>query len=156
MDGLTTNERMPFRVLIDRNSNRVLLGLSGEFGSEAGNRFEEALEEIGREPVADLIVDLSGVTYMDQSAAFLIYELYKRFSGQANVMIEGGSAQVQGLFESAGLTGVLPIAFPGAAHPSTSPTGGPDHDWTINPSHPHHAVPYIGIPRPVMPPRHRG
>ena len=59
------------------------------------------------------------------------------------------------MFESAGLTGVLPIAFPGAAHPSTSPGGGPDHDWTANPAHPHHAVPYIGIPRRGMPPRHR-
>ena len=62
-------------------------------------------------------------------------------------MFEGGSAEIQRIFESAGLTGVLPIAFPGAAHPSTSPGGGPDHDWTANPTHPHHAVPYIGIPR---------
>jgi hypothetical protein len=92
---------------------------------------------------------------MDQSSAFLLHELYKRFSGHATVMFEGGSAEVQKLFESSGLTAVLPIAFPGTAHPSTSP-GGPTHDWTVNPSHPNHAVPYIGIPRPVMPPRHRG
>lgn len=153
MDGPTTNERMPFGVLIDRNSNRVLLALSGEFGLDAGPSFEAAVEEIAREPVADLIVDLSGITLMDSSSAFLLYELYKRFSGQAKVMFEGGSAQVQGLFEAAGLTAVMPIAFPGAAHQSTSPGGGPDHDWTANPSHP---VPYIGIPRAGMGPRFRG
>ena len=60
--------RMPFGVLIDRNGDRVLLGLSGEFSADAGNRFEEAVAEIAREPVADLIVDLSGITFMDSTA----------------------------------------------------------------------------------------
>ena len=147
---------MPFGFLINRNGGRVLLGLSGEFSSEAGSHFEEAVEEIAREPVSDLMVDLSGITFMDQSGAFLVYELYKRFRDQANVMIEGGSAETQRLFESAGLTGVLPISFPGAAHPSTSPTGGQEHDWTDDPAHPHHSVPYVGLPRVGPPPRHRG
>ena len=155
MDGPTTSARMPFGVLINRNGTHVLLGLSGEFSSEAGNRFEEAVEEIAREPVADLIVDLSGITYMDSSGAYLLFELYKRFNGQANVMLEGGSAEIQQIFEAAGLTGVLPIAFPGAAHPSMSPTGGPDHDWTDDPTLPRHGMPYIGIPRPGMPHRRR-
>ena len=122
MDGPDTSARMPFGVLINRNGNHVLLGLSGEFSSEAGSRFEEAIEEISREPVADLIVDLSGITYMDSSGAFLLYELYKRFSGQANVMLEGGSGEIQRIFESAGLIGVLPIAFPGVR---TRPTPRP-------------------------------
>ena len=80
--GPTTSARMPFGVLIDRNGDRVLLGLSGEFSMDAGNRFEEAVAEIAREPVADLIVDLSGITFMDSGSAFLLYELYKRFSGR--------------------------------------------------------------------------
>jgi anti-sigma B factor antagonist len=146
---------MPFGVLINRNGTHVLLALSGEFSSDAGSRFEEAIEEIARERIADLTVDLSGITYMDSSGAFLIYELYKRFRDHANVMIEGGSGEIQRIFESAGLTGVLPIAFPGAAYPSTAPGGGPDHDWTVNPADPHRAVPYVGLPRPGMPPRRR-
>ena len=92
---------------------------------------------------------------MDSSAAFLLLELYKRFSGQATVMFEGGSAEIQRMFESAGLTGVLPIAFPGAAHPSTLTGRRSRPRLDDDPTHPHHAVPYIGIPRPGMPPRHR-
>lgn len=156
MDGPTTSARMPFGVLIDRNGDRVLLGLSGEFTMDAGNRFEEAVAEIAREPVSDLIVDLSGITFIDSGSAFLLSGLYKQFSGQASVMFEGGSAEIQRAFESAGLTGVLPIAFPGAAHPSTSPAGGPDHDWTANRTQPRHAVPNIGIPRAGTPPRYGG
>ena len=144
---------MPFGVLINRNGNTVLLGLSGEFTSEAGQPFEEAIEEIAREPFGDLIVDLSGLTYVDSTAAFLLLELYKRFSGQANVMFEGGSAEVQQLFESAGLTGVLPISFPGAAHPAQTSGPGPGHDFTDDPTHPHRPVPYVGIPRPGGPMR---
>ena len=156
MDGPATSARMPFAVLIDRNGDRVLLGLSGEFTVDAGNRFEEAVVEIAREPVTNLIVDLSGITFVDSGSAFLLYELYKRFSGQATVMFEGGSAEIQRAFESAGLTGVLPIAFPGEAHPSTAPGGGAEHDWTANRTQPRHAAPYIGIPRAGKPPRYGG
>ena len=156
MEGPSAGDRMPFRALIDHTGDRVLLALSGEFTLEAGQQFEQALDEIGRAPVTDLIVDLSGITFVDSNAAFLLFEAYKRFSPRATVMFEGGSAEMQRIFETAGLTAVLPIAFPGVAHPSTAPAGGTDHDWTVNPTHPHHGVPYIGIPRPGMPPRHRG
>ena len=139
---------MPFGVLINRSGTTVLLGLSGEFTSEAGQPFEEAIEEIANEPFNDLIVDLSGLTYVDSSAAFLLHQLYKRFSGQSNVVFEGGSAETQRLFESAGLTGVLPISFPGAAYPSQPAGPGPGHDFTDDPTHPHRPVPYVGIPRP--------
>jgi anti-anti-sigma factor len=145
---------MPFGVLVNRSGGRVLLGLSGDFSSEAGNRFEEAVEEITREPFDQLIVDLSGLTYLDQSSAFLIYELYKRFSSHASVMLEGGSAETQQVFESAGLTAAMPIAFPGAAHPAVSRAGALDHDWITDPAHPHHTRPYIGIPRPGSSRRH--
>jgi anti-anti-sigma factor len=147
---------MPFRALIDHTGDRVLLALSGEFTLDAGQRFEEALEEIARAPVSDLIVDLSGITFMDSTAAYMLLQAYKRFSSGATVMFEGGSGDIQRMFESSGLNAILPIAFPGAAHPSTAPGAGQDHDWTGNPTHTHHGAPYIGIPRPGMSQRHRG
>ena len=79
MEGPSAGDRMPFRALIDHTGDRVLLALSGEFTIEAGQRFEEAVEEIERAPVSDLIVDLSGITFMDSTGAFLLLEAYKRF-----------------------------------------------------------------------------
>jgi len=155
MDGSKANERMRFDVLIDRQADRVLLALSGEFGSEAGGRFEEGVEELERCPIRQLVVDLSGITFMDTTAAFLLLDLYNRFKGHAAVAFEGGSPHVQRMLEAAGLAGVLPIASPGGTHPAIAPHGGPDHDWTADPGHPHHSHPYMGLPRRDMPPRHR-
>jgi anti-sigma B factor antagonist len=153
MDGHTASERTPFSVLIDRSGDRVLLALSGEFAVDAGKRFEEAVEEVERERVAQLIVDLGGITFMDTTAAFLLLDLYNRFKANARVTFEGGSPQVQRMFEASGLGAALPIGFPGA--PQQAPHGGPDQDWSANPTHPHHAHPYIGLPRRDMPPRRR-
>lgn len=155
MDGPTPSERMQFGVLIDRSGDRVLLALSGEFGSDAGKRFEEAIEDLERCPIRQLVVDLSGITYMDTTAAFLLLDLYNRFKGHTAVVFEGGHPHVQRMFEAAGLAGVLPITSPGETHPAMAPHGGPDHDWTTNPGHPHHPHHYIGLPRRDMPPRHR-
>jgi anti-anti-sigma factor len=154
MDGHTASERMPFGVLIDRSADRVLLALSGEFGVDAGKRFEEAVEEVEREPIAQLIVDLGGITFMDTTAAFLLLDLYNRFKSRARVTFEGGSPQVQRMCEASGLAAALPIGFPGAGQPA-APHGGPDQDWNANPAHPHHGHPYIGLPRREMPPRRR-
>ena len=156
MEGPSAGDRMPFRALIDHTGDRVLLALSGEFTLEAGQPFEEALEEIARTPVKDLIVDLSGVTFMDSTAAFLLLEAYKRFSAGATVMFEGGSGEFQRMFETAGLTGLLPIAFPGAAHPSDCSRRRPRSRLDGEPHASTSRDALIGDPRPGMPPRHRG
>jgi anti-anti-sigma factor len=156
MDGSTASEPPRFGVMIDRSGDRVLLALSGEFSSDAGGRFEEAVEELERESIRQLTVDLSGITFIDTTAGFLLLDLYKRFTGRAAVAFEGGAPHVQRMFEVSGLAGMLPIAStPGDTHPSQAPHGGPDHDWTANPGHPHHPHPYMGLPRRDMPPRHR-
>lgn len=146
---------MSFDVLIDRSADRVLLALSGEFGVDAGEQFEQAVEELERERIGQLIVDLGGITFMDTTAAFLLLDLYNRFKANARVTFEGGSPEAQRMLEAAGLAGVLPIAFPGGAQPPPAPPGGPDHDWNADPGHPHHPHPYMGLPRRDMPPRHR-
>src|SRR4051812_37166315 len=109
---------MQFGVMIDRSGDRVLLALSGEFGSDAGGRFEEAVEELEHGAIRQLTVDLSGITYMDTTAAFLLLDLYNRFKGHTAVAFEGGAPHVQRMFDAAGLTGVLPVASQGGTHPS--------------------------------------
>ena len=150
MNGPSASERAPFGVLIDRSGDRVLLALSGELGVDSGRRFEEAVAEVGRERVGQLIVDIGGISFIDTTGAFLLLELFNRFKTDARVTFEGGSPQVQRMFETAGLGGVLP----GTA-PSPASHGAPDDDWTVSHGHQRHSHSYIGLPRRDMPPRQR-
>ena len=147
---------MPFEVLVDRTGDRVLLALSGEFGLEAGKRFEDAVEGLERQRVRELTLDLSRIVFIDSTGTLMLLDLHRRFSAAgARVTFEGATPQVQRLFESVGMGSVLTMPFGGAADPSGVHVPGPEHDVTSTPGHPHHRHPYIGLPRPEMPPRRR-
>ena len=154
MEGPTASERMPFGVLIDRSGDRVLLALSGEFGVDAGKRFEEAVEELEREPVTQLIVDLSGITFIDSTAAFLLLDLHKRFSGRRARDVRGrlraGPEHVRGGRPRRRAADRVPRE---RSPPAPARRARPRLD--ANPGHPHHPHPYIGLPRREMPPRRR-
>jgi anti-anti-sigma regulatory factor len=57
--------------------------------------------------VRTLVVDLSGLTFVDSTAAYLLLQLQHRFEGRATVTFEGGTRQTQNLLETAGLQGSL-------------------------------------------------
>src|SRR5688572_17918191 len=92
-------------MLVDRNADRVLIALSGEFTMDSGKRFENALNEIGQDSVRELVIDLGGVTFIDSTAAFMLLQLQHRFEGRATVTFEGGTRQTQALLRTAGLQG---------------------------------------------------
>ena len=155
MEGQGASDRAPFEVLVDKTGDRVLVALSGEFSLDAGKRFEDAVEGIEQSPVRELTLDLSGITFMDTTAAFLLLDVHRRFSRNARVTFEGATPQVQRLFESVGMGSVLTVPLGGAADPAGGHIPGPEHDVTSTPGHPHHRHPYIGLPHPEIPPRRR-
>ena len=132
MEQFERSEHVPFNMLIDRNADRVLVALTGEFSLDAGRRFEEGLREVERAPVRTLIIDLSGVTMMDSTATLQLLELYHRFRAHATVVFEGGSQRVRGLLSAAGVESTM----------------GEDPEHL--PRHPPHIGP--GIPMPELPP----
>jgi anti-anti-sigma factor len=153
VEGQGASDHPPFDVLVDRMGERVLLALTGEFGVDAGRRFEEAVEDLEQGPIDELTVDLSGVTSIDSTGVFLLLDAYKRFSAGARVTFEGATAQVQRSFEAVGMGGVLTVPLGGGANPAGGHMPGPDPDVAWTPGHPHHAD--IGLPHPELPPRRR-
>jgi anti-anti-sigma regulatory factor len=98
---------------------------------EHGRRFEEGLQEVAQEAVHELVVDLSGLTFIDSTAAYLLLQLQHRFEGR--VSFEGGTRQTQGLLQTAGLRGSM---------------GQSNTDVARHP-------PPIGLPHPMLPPHRR-
>jgi anti-anti-sigma factor len=131
LEGFEAGDGVPFGMLVDRSADRVLIALTGEFTMEHGRRFEEGLQEVAQEAVHEVVVDLSGLTFIDSTAAYLLLQLQHRFEGR--VSFEGGTRQTQGLLQTAGLQGSM---------------GQSNTDVARHP-------PPIGLPHPMLPPHRR-
>lgn len=152
MGTFDTNEGQAFGIMVDRAGDRVLVALSGEFALEAAKRFEDAVEELERETVRELTLDLGGITFMDTTGAFLLVDAHRRFSGRARVTFEGATPTVQRLFESVGMGSLLSMPH-GVSDPPGGHIPGPEQD-VATPGHPHH--PHLGVgPRHELNPRRR-
>jgi anti-anti-sigma factor len=95
--------RMTLRV-IERGATRTLI-LSGEFDLASRALLDDALAAAGREQVETLVLDLSGVSFMDSTglhAVLVAKDLCARRG--CELLLVRGSRQVQRLFE---LSGVL-------------------------------------------------
>jgi anti-sigma B factor antagonist len=95
---------MTLRV-IDREARRTLI-LSGELDLASRPLLDEALADVGQERIEALVLDLSGVSFMDSTglhAVLVAKDLCARRG--CELLFVRGSMQVQRLFE---LSGVLP------------------------------------------------
>src|SRR5947208_4815203 len=115
--------QLPFSIRVDREGDKVFIALFGDFNLSYQGEFEEALSELDRERVTSVVVDLSGLTFMDSTGLFLLLNLWKRSHGEeTSIVFEGGSEEIQNLFEATGVDHVLPVASSGRS--PTSPTNG--------------------------------
>jgi anti-anti-sigma factor len=95
--------QMTLRV-IDHGTQRTLI-LSGEFDLASRPLLDEALARVGQERIEALVLDLSGVSFMDSTglhAVLVAKDLCARRG--CELLFVRGSTQVQRLFE---LSGVL-------------------------------------------------
>jgi anti-anti-sigma factor len=149
------NRGVPFRALVDRSDDRVMLALSGELGLEAQAQFEEAVRGLEGEPVRSLVVDLSGLTFMDSTGAFLLLDLYKRVGSGVSVTLEGASPEIQSLFEAAGLDRILPIEYPQGSRFAGSGRVLAERELSEEPSLSAALRPHAGLPPTSLPPRRK-
>jgi anti-sigma B factor antagonist len=98
----------PFELTTNRQGSRFFIALVGELDLTARASFDQMLLEQLREPIRDVAVDLSGLTYMDSTGLFLVIELWRRCS-EAGITVgfEGGSGQIHDLLGFTGVDRVL-------------------------------------------------
>jgi anti-anti-sigma factor len=89
----------------DRSDDRIVIALQGELDLDGVDRVTEELERAEASDARQIVLDLSGLTFMDSSGVRLIVcaNLRSRANGDRLRLIRG-SARVQRVFE---LTGVL-------------------------------------------------
>ncbi len=149
------NQSVPFRALVDRSDDRVMLALSGELSLEAQEKFEEVVQGLEGEPGRSLVVDLSGLTSMDSTGAFLLLDLYKRVGSETSVTLEGASPEIQSLFEAAGLDRILPIEYPEGGRFAGSGRALAEKEFSEDQSLSAAMRPHAGLRPTSLPPRYK-
>ncbi len=95
----------------DRDDRKARLVLGGDLDMAGRFTAEQALDKLLAEPVEQLVVDLGEVTFVDSSGMGLVLEVNDRAQVEGfRLRLLRGPAEVQRVFELAGVADVLPFA----------------------------------------------
>ncbi len=104
----------------DRARDTVVVTLAGELDMQAGFQLEPALERLTRDPsTRALVVDMSGVEFMDSSALGLLLALRERLQADdIQLLVANPSVPARRLLALTAVGDVLPMGEWPPAEPS--------------------------------------
>ncbi|WP_062106584.1 STAS domain-containing protein [Bacillus niameyensis] len=84
--------------------------LTGEIDAYSAPKVREALQDLVKKPEVKLVVDLSGVNYMDSTGLGVFVGLYKTLKEyKGSIVLNGMSDRLKRLFDITGLADVMDI-----------------------------------------------
>ena len=103
---------------VRRQGSAAVLTLAGDVDMHTVQSVVQPVEELLRDPPHDLVVDLSGVEFIDSSGIALLVKVYTRVvrEGEGTMRVERSSPvarrllEVCGLLETFGMNGTSPPA----------------------------------------------
>ena len=101
----------PFIVSVENHDDRVRVAFEGELDLATVGEAEAAVARARRETPGPLLLDLSGLTFLDSSGMRLVLQIdaaCRRDSCELSIV--PGPHGVQRVFELAGVLGTLPFA----------------------------------------------
>src|SRR5205085_1242527 len=99
------------RVRSERDGDVHTVGLAGELDLATAARVERELERVEATDALSIVLDLSGLTFMDSTGVRIVVTAYARSRADANrLALLRGPAAVQRVFELCALGDVLPFA----------------------------------------------
>lgn len=94
----------------ERSEDRHLIALKGEFDLDGVDRVTAELERAEASDAARIVLDLSGLTFMDSSGVRMIMRAAVRSRADGDrLRLIPGSARIQRVFELTGVLGQLPF-----------------------------------------------
>jgi anti-sigma B factor antagonist len=111
---------MNLSMCLRRCDDHALVSVEGDVDMNSAPRLQQCLMHLLERSEPRLLVDLSGVTFIDCFATRLLAETCRRAEGRpCSIQIVALSKPVERLAELTGLAGELPVARPfAAARPS--------------------------------------
>src|SRR5688572_4719452 len=97
---------------VDRSDGRTTLSLGGEFDASCVLRYERLFRDAVEDPMSLLVVDMSGVTFINSTGLALLLrtEAASRQDGFQLRILRSPAAAVRSALEASGLERLLPFA----------------------------------------------
>ena len=95
----------------EREGDMHTIALAGELDVAGVDRVQHELERVGASDALSIVVDLSGLTFMDSTGVRLLIQAQARSRADSDrLMLLRGPADVQRVFALCGVDGRLPFA----------------------------------------------
>ena len=95
----------------EREGDMHTIALAGELDLGGADRVQHELERVESSDVLLIVVDLSGLTFMDSTGVRVLMDARARSRADSDrLMLLRGPADVQRVFELCGVDGLLPFA----------------------------------------------
>ena len=117
-----------FRVRVSRQGAQARLAFSGELDAAALERARDALERLLDASPHSLVVDLSGLRFMNSAGIWLLVEAHDRcLRGRVELRVTDAQPLVARALRTAGLSQLLHEGGDGSRNGSGNGHGGPVH-----------------------------
>ena len=93
----------PLDLQVSYRLGAPLIYVKGELDHDTAGHLREAIDEELKNNPAALLLEFSGLAYMDSGGLSLMFETVKRFQGPAGVGVVGANSAVGRLLEITGL-----------------------------------------------------
>jgi len=115
-EGAGPGERAPGQLALSehRGEGTLVLELAGELDLATAGLMREALERMQLEQPELVVIDLSGLSFIDSTGIRVIVSAYQRLQDapRPRLEIRPGNRAIQRVFQITGLDRVLPFAAP--------------------------------------------
>jgi anti-sigma B factor antagonist len=110
MDDSNPSAALPFTVVAERDGGTSCLRLMGEFDLACSEQFHQHLRDLLRSRPEAVIVDLSGLDFIDSSGLRMVVEAESlcRESGLEYGVI-AGTGQARRVFDLTGMNEIVPV-----------------------------------------------
>jgi anti-sigma B factor antagonist len=99
---------MNITVNIQKHNEQVHLSISGEIDAYTAPKLRESLHPFDDNKHVQMVVDLSGVSYMDSTGLGVLVGLFKNIHGnEGRLILTGLSPRLKRLFDITGLTEIM-------------------------------------------------
>ncbi len=94
-----------------RDGDAHVISLSGELDIASAETLERELEDVEATDAERIVIDLSGLTFMDSTGIRLLLTAHQRLQGFTDrLQLRRGPAAVHRVFELSGVVEILPFA----------------------------------------------